>query len=252
MRDRRVRPSAALVTLGLERIFDMASLICFFAFNLLFFTPQAGREHEFEFVEIVGWLLLVGAIGGFIVLIVYQRVSEGVINWFDRMTTRSWIPSRLQKIFISVLKQLSSALAILRDWRETFWVSFWTLALWFAIALPTWFVLLAFGFPITFSDSLFIMGFAAISSVVPTPGGAAGAFHYATAASLVFLRPETKHEDAAAMAIAMNLVYFAPAVFFGLYYFVRGDISIERFRSLLSSENAEREIETDSPDFEEV
>jgi hypothetical protein len=27
---------------------------------------------------------------------------------------------------------------------------------------------------------------------------------------------------------------------------------MERFRSLLSSENAEREIETDSPDFEPV
>lgn len=249
MRDRRVRPSAALVTLGLERIFDMASLICFFAFNLLFFTPQPGREHEFEFVEWVGWLLLAGAVAGFAALIVYQRISDRVIAWFDRFTTRTWIPKRLQAIFISVLKQLSSALAILRDWRETFWVSFWTLMLWFAIALPTWFVLLAFDLPISFSDSLFIMGFAAISSVVPTPGGAAGAFHYATAASLLFLRPETKPEDAAAMAITMNLVYFAPALIFGLYYFFHGDISVERFRSLLSSENAEREIETDSPDF---
>lgn len=250
MRDRRVRPSAALVTLGLERVFDMASLVCFFAFNLLFFTPQAGREHEFELIEIVGWLLLLGTILGFAALFVFQRISVRVINWVNRFTTRSWIPTRLQKIFISVLEQLSAALAILRDWRQTFWVTFWTLALWFAIALPTWFVLLAFGLPISFSDSLFIMGIAAVSSVVPTPGGAAGAFHYATAASLVFLRPETKHEDAAAMAIAMNIVYFAPALIFGLYYFVRGDISIERFRSLLSSENAEREIETDSPDFE--
>ncbi len=250
MRDRRVRPSAALVTLGLERIFDMASLICFFAFNLLFFTPQAGREHEFEFIEIIGWLLLVGAIAGFVALIVYQRISEGVIRWFDRFTTRSWIPTRLQRIFISVLKQLSSALAILRDWRQTFWVSFWTLMLWFAIALPTWFVLLAFGLPISFSDSLFIMGFAAVSSVAPTPGGAAGAFHTATAASLLFLKNDIQKEDAAAVSIAMHLVYFAPAVFFGLYYFFHGDISIERFRSLLSGENAEREIETDSPDFE--
>ena len=48
----------------------------------------------------------------------------------------------------------------------------------------------------------------------------------------------------------MHLVYFAPAIIFGLYYFFHGDISIERFRSLLSSENAVEEIETDSPDFE--
>jgi hypothetical protein len=84
---------------------------------------------------------------------------------------------------------------------------------------------------------------------VPTPGGAAGAFHTATAASLLFLKNDIRREDAAAVSIAMHLVYFAPAVIFGLYYFFHGDISVERFRSLLSSENAEREIESDSPDF---
>ncbi|HEX6123830.1 MAG TPA: hypothetical protein VFZ23_00510, partial [Pyrinomonadaceae bacterium] len=62
-----------------------------------------------------------------------------------------------------------------------------------------------------------------------------------------FLRPETRYEDAAAVSIAMHLVYFAPALVFGLYYFLHGDISIERFRSLLSSENVVDEIESESP-----
>lgn len=250
MRDRRVRPSAALVTLGLERVFDLAALACFFAVNLLWFTPQPGREEEFKYIEWAGWLMLVGVICGFAALVVFQHISGRFILWTERVTSRSWIPARLQKVVLSVLTQLASALAILRDWRETFWVSFWTLTLWFAISVPTWLVLLAFGLPFTFSDSLFIMGFATVSSVVPTPGGAAGAFHTATAASILFLRNDMRTEDAAAVSIAMHLVYFAPAVVFGLYYFFHGDISFERFRSLLSSENAEREIETDSPDFE--
>src|SRR5688572_15132928 len=54
MRDRRVRPSAAVVTLGLERIFDLAALVCFFAVNLIWFKPQPGREVEFEYVELIG------------------------------------------------------------------------------------------------------------------------------------------------------------------------------------------------------
>ena len=250
MRDRRVRPSAALVTLGLERIFDLAALVCFFSFNLLWFTPPAGREHEFEFVELVGWLMLGAVVVGFVALIIYQRISDRFNRWFGRFTDRRWIPKRLQKIMLSILKQLTAALGILRDWRETFWLVFWTFALWLSIAIPTWLILLAFDLPISFSDSLFIMGFAAVSSVVPTPGGAAGAFHTATAASLIFLKNDIKFEDAAAVSIAMHLVYFAPAIFFGLYYFFHGDISIERFRSLLSGEHAVEEIETDSPDFE--
>ncbi|MER3631880.1 MAG: hypothetical protein C4325_06745, partial [Blastocatellia bacterium] len=68
-------------------------------------------------------------------------------------------------------------------------------------------------------------------------------------ASLLFLKPEIRLEDAAAVSIAMHLVYFAPALIFGIYYFVHGDISVERFRSLLSSEHVVEEIESESPDL---
>jgi uncharacterized protein (TIRG00374 family) len=250
MRDHRVRPSAALVTLALERIFDLAALVCFFAVNLLWFTPPPGREDEFRYVVLIGWSMLAAVVIGMVALVVYQRVADRFINWFDRFTNRRWIPNRVQKIMLSVLRQLSSALGILRDGRQTFWLVFWTFMLWLAISVPTWLVLLAFNIQISFSDSLFIMGFAAVSSVVPTPGGAAGAFHTATAASLIFLKPNIKYEDAAAVSIVMHLVYFAPAIFFGLYYLFHGDISIERFRSLMSSDNAAEEIETDNPDFD--
>ena len=82
----------------------------------------------------------------------------------------------------------------------------------------------------------------------PLFGGAAGAFHTATAASLLFLKSDVSREDAAAVSIAMHLVYFAPAIVFGLYYFIHGDISIDRFRSLMSSEHAVEEIESEAPD----
>lgn len=247
MRDPRVRPSTALVTLGLERIFDLAALACFFAINLLFFDPPVGRETEFEYVETVGYALLAAVVLGFVALVIYQRISPRVIAWFARVTDKSYIPRRVRRIFLSILEKLSGALEILKDWREMLLVSFWSFMLWLAIAVPTWLVLLAFDLPFSFSDSIVIMGIAAVSSVVPTPGGAAGAFHTATAASLMFLRKDMRPDDAAAVSIAMHLVYFAPALFFGLYYFLHGDISIERFRSLLSSEHAVEEIESESP-----
>lgn len=250
MRDKRVRPSAALVTLGLERIFDLAAIVCFFAANLLFFTPQAGREAEFSYIAVAGGVMLAGVVAGFAFLVFYSRNSARIIGWIGRMIDRRFIPTRLQRMTVSILERLSIALAVLSDWRMMLSITFWTFTLWLAISIPTWFVLLAFDLPMTFSDSLFIMGFAVVSSVVPTPGGAAGAFHTATAASLLFLNNQIRTEDAAAVSIAMHLVYFAPAIVFGLYYFAHGDISIERFRLLLSSDKAVEEIETDSPGFE--
>lgn len=246
MRDKRVRPSAALVTLGVERIFDLAALTSFFALNLLWFTPPLGREDDFKYIKLAGYIMLAGMVVGFIGLLIYQRHSATFIEWFTRVTDKSFIPKRISRIFQSILRQLSKALGILRDWKEIVRVSFWTLALWLEIAIPTWFVLLAFNLPLTFSDSLFIMGFAAVSSTVPTPGGAAGAFHAATAGALIFLN--VAQETAVATAIAMHLVYFAPAIVFGLYYFFHGDISVERFRNLLSSEHAAEEIESEAPD----
>ncbi len=245
MRDERVRPSAALVTLGVERLFDLASLICFFSINLLFFTAPAGREAEFGYVKLVGNLMLAGTIFGFICLIIFQRNSPKFIGWIDKLTDHKIFPLRIKRIILSVLEQLVAALGILRDGREIFWVSFWTLTLWLAIAIPTWFVLLAFDLPISFGGSLFVMGWAAVGSVVPTPGGAAGAFHAATMGGLIFL--STDQEKAAAVAIVMHLVYFAPAVIFGFYYFLRGDISIARIKSLISSEHAVEEIESEAP-----
>ncbi len=244
MRDRRVRPSAALVTLGVERIFDLASLICFFAVNLLWFNAPAGREDEFAYIKLIGNLLLAGTAVGFAALYLYQKFAPKIISWFERVTDKSFIPKKLRRIFLSILSQLAAALAILRDWREIAAVVFWTVMLWLSIAVPTWFVLLAFDLPLSLSDALFVMGWAALGSLVPTPGGAAGAFHAATAGGLIFLNVE--RDQAAAVSIAMHLVYFAPAIIFGLYYFLHGDISVSKFKSLLDSDHAVEEIEHDS------
>jgi uncharacterized protein (TIRG00374 family) len=250
MRDRRVRPSAAVVTIGLERVFDLVSLICFFSVSLVWFQTREGHESDYAYIRLVGNLMAVGALMGVGFLIIYMLRSDQIIGWFSRISDRRFIPARLRSIVIGLMEHLATSLKVLSSWKEIFWVSFWTVGLWFAISVPTWLVLRAFGLPLNFVDSVFVMGVASMGSLVPTPGGAAGAFHAATAGSLILLGVD--REQAAAVSIVMHLVYFAPAVIFGLYYFFHGDISIERFRSLLSSENAEREIESDSPDFQEA
>ncbi len=246
MRDKRVRPSAALVTLALERIFDLASLICFFAVNSMWLTAPAGRESEFNFVKLIALLLLVGVVLGFVSLYFYQRFSEKIIGRFEN---KKLFQNRLGQIFLSLLRQTAASLAILKDWREVVAVALWTFLLWLAISIPTWLVLLAFGLEMNFSQSIFVMWWAALGSLVPTPGGAAGAFHAATAGGLIFLG--TDKDQAAAVSIIMHLVYFAPAIFFGVYYFFHGDITIEKFRSLLSSSHAVEEIESESPNVKD-
>ena len=72
-----------------------------------------------------------------------------------------------------------------------------------------------------------------IGSVIPTPGGAAGAFHAVTGGALILLGVAA--EKAAAVAIVIHLVDFLPAALFGLFYFLRGDVTLARLRLLMSA-----------------
>ncbi len=243
MRDKRVRPSAALVTLGVERIFDLAALICFFSVTLFWLSPTAGHETDFGKIKFVGNLLLAGVAFGFLCLYIYQKFSPQIIVFMEKVTDKKFVPRRLRRVFISLLKQLAASLQILKNWREIVAVVFWSIMLWLSIAVPTWLVILAFNLPvkITLGGAMFVMFCASMGSLIPTPGGAAGAFHVVVAYSLSLLG--VAQSDGAAVSIVMHLVYFAPALIFGFYYLFHGDISIARFRSLLSSEHAVEEIE---------
>ena len=109
----------------------------------------------------------------------------------------------------------------------------WTAAVWAVIVIADWLVIRAFGLPFSPAQAIFVMGFALVGSLVPTPGGAAGAFHAATAAGLIFL----------GVAIVTHLIVFSPAFAFGLYYLLRGDIDLTQLRQLTSPEAVEHVVE---------
>lgn len=241
MRDHRVRPSAGLISLVVERICDLVALICFFAISLLWLKPPAGHESEFAHVRSIGIFMLVGVVFGILAMYLYHVYAKEISGWFERLIDRQFIPKKVQAIFLNILEQLATSLEIFRDWREVASVIFWTILVWLAIALPTWLIILAFGVEMNFADSFFVMFVAALGSIVPTPGGAAGAFHAATAGSLILLGID--RERAAAIAIAMHIISFAPALIFGIYYFIRGDVSWARLRNLLSSDHAVEDVE---------
>lgn len=241
VRDPRIRPTAAFVTIGVERFCDLAAIVVLFAINLVWFEVPAGREAEFAFVNRSGLLLLAATIAGIICLAVFRIFSKMIVSWVDRVfLNRSFVPLRAAAQIRKLLGNLAEALSILFNPREFLVTVFWTALLWFAISIPTWLVIVAFGLPLDFSDALFVMGWAVVGSLVPTPGGAAGAFHTATAGSLIFLGVNI--ESAAAVSIIMHFVYFAPALFFGFYYFVRGEVTLSGIREMvMGSGEAERD-----------
>jgi uncharacterized membrane protein YbhN (UPF0104 family) len=181
-------------------------------------------------------MLLVAATIGIFALVVFKRYSRQVIDWCAAKFEHA--PPLLRRaggLLTHVLEQVAGALSVLVSARSLALTVGLTALLWGIIAVVNWLVLRAFGLPFGATETLFVLGWALVGSLVPTPGGAAGAFHAATAAGLVFLG--IPREEAAAISIVLHLVVFAPAVVFGLYYFLRSDVSLERLRSLTSTKS---------------
>lgn len=241
MRDPRVRPSASLVTILVERIYDMAAVALMFALNLIWFRPRVTLDVSFERVRLVGLGMLTATILGIVFLIWYRKKSTWLIHILDRyLLGRPFVPQRLAKLVMRILEQLSQALRVLVNARELAETIGWTVSLWFGIALANFLVMHAFGLRVGASETVFILGWSLVGSLVPTPGGAAGAFHAATAAGFLFLGVEK--EMAAAVSIVLHLVDFGPAVLFGVFYAVRGDLSLSRLRTLVSSKDFENPV----------
>lgn len=231
MRDPRVRPSASLVTIVVERIYDLTAVALMFALNLIWFKPPVALDVSFEQVRIAGFALLGGIILGIAFLTWFRTRSEMVIEFLERLFTRwNFIPRRLAQLVLRILQQLAQALRVLVNIGELLETSGWTVLVWFGIAAANLLVMRAFHLQVGFAETIFVLGWALVGSLVPTPGGAAGAFHAATATGLLFLG--VKKETAAALSIVLHLVDFGPALLFGLFYVLRGDLSFSKLRTL--------------------
>jgi uncharacterized protein (TIRG00374 family) len=253
MRDPKIRPAASFVTIMVERIYDMIAVVVLFAVNLLWFRPPANAGVEFGRVRMAGIVLLLAAIAGVFGLTQFRKKSAGAVSWVRKtLDRRRFIPARLTRAVVSILEQLARALRVLVDARELAVTVGWSALVWLSIALANLFVLRAFGLPFGITETVFILGWSLVGSLVPTPGGAAGAFHAATAAGLIFLA--VPRDTAAAISIVLHVIDFGPALIFGVYYIIRGDINLSRLRASTSSEAVEHAVEDeeilpeDSPD----
>ena len=243
MRDSRVRPAASIVTIMIERLYDSMTVVVMFGINLLWLKPVSGGD--FGPARIVGFGLLSAGLIAIVMLVLFRWRSARVIGWLDqKIQGGTRLRARLKRALLSTLDQLATALSVLSNIKLLAQTIGWSVLLWFSVALGNLLVYRAFGLRFGASHVIFILGWSMIGSAVPTPGGAAGAFHAVTAGALILLG--VARDQAAAISIVLHLVDFAPAALFGLFYFLRGDVNVSRLRKLLSASAVEHAVEDES------
>jgi uncharacterized protein (TIRG00374 family) len=216
LREPRVRPAASFVTIAIERIYDMVTVVLLFAANLLVMRMPAGGDVTlYARVREAGVVVLLAAVAGVAGLVLFRRYAGLVIGRLDALVGRmpDWA-QRVGRVVTHLLEQLAQALGVLVDARELLVTIGWTALLWAGVASANLLVLRAFDLPYGMSETVFVMGWSLVGSLVPTPGGGAGTYHAATATGLVFLG--ATRTNAVAASIVLHL--FGP---FTSAFFVR-------------------------------
>jgi glycosyltransferase 2 family protein len=245
----RVHPSASYATVMIERVFDMVMVVVFFAVNLIFLEYVARDAHAmrlFAWIKVTGVLLLLIAAAGIYGLSAFRRKRAGALTYLEAKLAR--LPKGASATAMSLLKHISEGLAVLHDVRGLTITVSYTVLLWLMVALAHLLVVRAFGIPyadVPFTGAVFVMGLSMLGSVVPTPGGATGPFHTATAAALAFLG--VAQNKAASVAIVLHLVIFTPATVFGVYYLLKEGLSLGRLRRIGEQHGGDDKVDAAAP-----
>lgn len=238
LRDPEVRPGPAFVTIAVERLCDTTAVVLLFAANLLFLRLPGVEEGALARVREAGAVCLAGALLGFAALLWFRRRAGAVAGWLDARFERWPAPlARAGRVATGLLAQLADTLGVFTDARAALATVGWTAALWGVITAANLLVLRAFGLPLGVGETVFVLGWSLVGSLLPTPGAGAGTYHAATAHGLVYYLGAGKSEADAA-TIVLHLVVFGSSLAFGLYYFLRGGVSLARLRG--AAETAER------------
>jgi glycosyltransferase 2 family protein len=227
--ERRVKPAASFVTIGVERLYDVVAVVVLFALNLIWFRAPGGDPVAYARVRGAGLVMLAAAIVGVASLVWFRGRAPGLIGWLGgRLDRGPRFVRRAGELLTHVLEQLAGALAVLTGARSLAVTAGLTALLWGLIGAANFCVLRAFNLPFGPAETVFVLGWALVGSLVPTPGGAAGAFHVATARGLAFLGVAAA--KATAVSIILHLVVFGPALFLGLFFFLRSDVKLSNLR----------------------
>lgn len=228
----QLKPSATLATILIERIYDTTAVVTLFAFNLLFFTlptQDSERVKQLATIRVLGLLLLLGLVTGIVTLVLLRLKAPQIIGWLEARLKARWFQPVL-----NLIKHLADGLSVLVSLRALALSLFYTGCVWTLVTTGTWLVVYAFGQSFSLSQVIFVLGFGLIGSLVPTPGGAAGAFHATAAKGFEFLGLE--HNLAAAIAIVYHLIAFGSPLLVGLFYLMRDGIRISQLRAMLAQE----------------
>jgi uncharacterized protein (TIRG00374 family) len=230
----QVRRSLSFLTIVGERVCDVSVLFVLFGLSLLWLPMYSSRLLQSTHASEIGiGLLLLPFVALAVLFFLNRRFRIAPSRFTNRTANWNLASNPVKRTILRITHQLMQALTLLANRHTLLAVTTWTTVQWLSIILTTWLTLRAFGMPFGIKETILVMCCGLVGSLVPTPGGAAGAFHAAISSGLIFLGATV--DQAAAISIVSHLLGYVPALIFGSYYLLRWDVSVAQLQQQVSA-----------------
>jgi uncharacterized protein (TIRG00374 family) len=224
----RVEPvsaAAALATILIERLLDLASIMLLFGVFLVTTTAEVGAD--------VKWAGAVAAATAVVSLslLIFGAGHPGVMRRWSAALTRR-LPGRIAGVAERFAHTLVDGLLVMRQARAVVLATGFSVLLWLSIAVTIWCSALALDLTLTFPDTFLVLMYLVVGVAVPVPSGV-GSYHfmYQLAVTSIF---GVSREVAAAAAIVTHAVSFLPISVLGVVYLAQDGWTLARLRGVQS------------------
>lgn len=220
-----VSTAAALATILIERLMDMAAIMLLFGVFLLLTTADVGADVKWVGAAASGTAVI--SLG----LLIFGAGHPAVLRrWSDALTKR--LPARAADVAGRFAHTLIDGLLVMRQPRAVVGAAVLSIGLWLSIALTIWYSALALDLTLAFPDTFLIVMYLVVGVAVPVPSGV-GSYHfmYQLAVTSMF---HVSRDVAAAAAIVTHAVSFLPISVLGVVYLAQDGWTLTRLRSVQS------------------
>ena len=214
----KMRTSACLASLAVERLFDGVTVVGLLVVSLSLPGVRADSARAGELVE--------GAVTGFVVVLAFVVLAvtlalarPDLVRAAARpLATR--LPGAAGDRALSILDGLIEGLGALRSPRLVVSAAAWSLVVWLWLSASFWFGFRAFGIDAGYAEALFLNGITALAVALPSAPGFFGPFEAAVRVALVNVLGVPEN-PALAFAAGYHIATFIPVTVIGLWYLWR-------------------------------
>lgn len=218
--------TTCFATLVVERLFDLLSILFFFALFITFSgLPEGVNGAEKDFmtgINIAGYTAGVMSFCVILVVIFLRFQTEltlRIIGWFLKPFSAG-----LRESILEFVASFINGLDILKDFGALVSTTLLSLLIWLITITQSYVLFFGFGMELQFSHATILLVVIALSVMVPAAPGFVGTFHYACSVTLTLMAIEPT--IAKGYAIVAHVMSMLPITIVGFLFMWWENISI--------------------------